>query len=32
MALNGNILESIGDTPIIEIKQIETGQIGRAHV
>ena len=25
MALNGNILESIGDTPIIEIKQIETG-------
>ena len=25
MAINGNILESIGDTPIIEIKQIETG-------
>jgi cystathionine beta-synthase len=25
MAINGNILESIGNTPIIEIKQIETG-------
>ena len=25
MAINGNILESIGDTPVIEIKQIETG-------